>query len=83
VRYGISANIPPPTAKVPSETPLKLGLRKSERSNIGRFWWSSMKTKATKADTEPQNIATIGPLDHPSELPRMRPSSSRNIPAEN
>ena len=68
-------------AKVATETPVKLGLRKSERSNSGRVWKSSTRTKAMNAAAEPANIATIVPLVQPRALPRMRPNSSRNIAA--
>ncbi len=45
--------------KVATDTPVKAGLRKSDRSNMGRSWSSSTMTNTTSNTAAAPSMATI------------------------
>src|SRR5512132_4415911 len=75
--------MPAAIAKVATETPTKAGLRKSERSSIGRSCRASTTTKTTSSAAPKTSVETIRPLPQPSAFPRRSPKTIRNSDTEN
>ncbi len=70
--------MPPPMPKVATDTPVKAGLRNNDRSNMGRGWRSSTTTNVTSRKPDAASVDRMRTLVHPSSLPRVSPSTSKN-----